>query len=316
MSVTAERPSRPARVAMPEAGSSARGDADAGWGVLRRRAALLAGGAALALAAVAGRLVFLQISRHDHFRGLRERQTRGVVVREQPRMRIAFRDGELAAQSLAADSIFVDPMLVDDPASSARRLAGALGRRLEEIRPLLDANESGDGEGSACRFRWIARRVDAETAGRVRALALRGVGFRTEYLRHYPSGPLAAQVLGGVGVDGQGLDGIELAGDALLRGTTESERVLRDARRRSIAVSAHLTRLRDDGGSLVLTIHRGLQWAVEEELDRVVAEHRPAWACAVVMDPFTGDVLRWPTAPRLTRTPSARPIPHPGATAA
>ncbi len=256
----------------------------------RRRTTLLLVICSLVLAAVMGRLAQLQLRQHDHFRALRERQTRGVVVREQPRMKIAFRDGELAAQSVAATSIFVDPARIRDRAASARLLARALGWPTGRVQPLLAA-ESPSNPGRPCRFRWIKRWATAEETARVRALRLRGVGTRTEYRRRYPSGRLAAQILGGVGVDQQGLDGIELAGDALLRGTSESERVLRDARRRSIAVSADLSRLRDDGGALVLTVHRGVQWIVEAELDRVMAEHRPQWACAVVIDPANGDVL-------------------------
>lgn len=236
------------------------------------------------------RLGYLQCVESGRFGSLREQQTRGVVAHTRPRLKILWRDGSLAADEVPCESLYVEPSLCGDPWTAAVKLGTALRRPPAEMLPYLDPRIP-NAPGRVCEFRWIRRRIAPEEASRVRAFNLPGVGFRPESLRVYPFGSDAAHAIGGVGVDGQGLDGIELGYDSFLRGAQASEEVLRDARRRPIALSPDAPLPPADGAALVLTIHRGIQAVVEEEVDRLVNDQRPAWACAVALDPRSGDVL-------------------------
>lgn len=255
-----------------------------------RRVGLFLGMVALGLFVIFFRLGWLQLVEAERFQSLRDHQTKGKVPHARARLPICWRDGALAAHEVSCQSLYVEPNRIGDRWTTALRLGTALRRPPTEILPYLQ-ERFPNAPDRICKFRWIQRRMTDEEAARVRAFNLPGVGFRSETLRVYPFGSDAAQVLGIVGIDGQGLDGVELSMDVLLQGAQEKEEVLRDALRRPIALSPDAPLPPADGVALVLTLHRGIQSVVEEELDRLVQSQHPSWACAVAMDPATGDVL-------------------------
>src|SRR6185436_227109 len=145
-------------------------------------------------------------------------------------------------------------------------------------------------------FAYLARQISPEEARRVRALAIPGLLFMKESGRYYPNRELAAHVLGYVGIDNQGLAGLESAYNARIRGRDGQMLVLADARRRALFSRADRPPTTGDG--LELTIDQNLQYLAERELRRGVEENHAAAGSVIVMQPQTGDILalaNWPT---------------------
>ncbi len=166
------------------------------------------------VAAVLGRLVFLQVVKYQFFLNLASRQTRRVMDVEPRRGTIYDRNGTELAMSIDVDSVFAVPSEIPDQESTAQVLANVLN---------LDAQDLLARLRSQRNFAWMKRKVDAETSDRIRELNLRGIYFQKEPKRFYPKRDLAAQVIGYVGTDDEGLGGIELVYDDDLRGIPGSK---------------------------------------------------------------------------------------------
>ena len=156
----------------------------------------------------------------------------------------------------------------------------------------------------------MKRKVTPDEVTAVKALGLPGIAFAREPRRFYPNRTLAATVMGHAGSEGSGLDGIELALDKQLRGTSSSVQGMRDALGRDIALStgAAVDGPSTAGSDVVLTIDRYLTFITERALATGAAEHHAKGAVAIMMDPRTGEVLAMAS----RRRPTTRTIP-PGA---
>jgi cell division protein FtsI (penicillin-binding protein 3) len=160
--------------------------------------------------------------------------------------------------------------------------AGELSTRLKEAQ---SANR---------KFAWIARKLDAERAEKIRALNLVGVYTLKEPKRHYPNGELAAHVLGFVGLDEVGLAGIEGAYNERIRGEAGKVTVEEDAHGRPYgSLEAPARR----GETVVLTIDRLVQYKTEQALLAAIERTRAKSATAIVLDPHTGEILALANAP-------------------
>jgi len=250
--------------------------------------ALLASG----FVAVAWRAVQLQVVQRDRLSSeARDQYVRQVVM--QPRRGvITDRSGAQLAGSADAESVFVDPeelaRKVEAPGQALVRLARALGLDPRDLTRKVD-------RGS--RFVWARRRVSPAEAAAVRKLAIPGVQLVAETRRYYPKLTLAGQLIGLVGDDGSGLDGVELALDEVLRGEPAKVPSLRDgAGRMALSEAPGSTRTRE-GARVELTIDQGLQLVTERALADAVRGARALSGMAVAMDPATGEVLAmasWP----------------------
>ncbi len=214
-------------------------------------------------------------------------QTETVVVPGE-RGAILDRKGKELAVSEDAATVFATPYQVKDPAAAARKLAPILGTGQQDILESLADRDSG--------FAYLARKVDLATADRVSALDLKGIGLLPDSRRIYPQGKLAGQVIGTVGVDNQGLSGLEQSEDSVLHGDDGEREVTRDA------LGQELERDTVEGASqgedLRLTLDAGLQARTEEVLAGVGRSYQPDGATAIVMDPRTSEVLataNWPS---------------------
>ncbi|HRC85417.1 MAG TPA: penicillin-binding protein 2, partial [Thermoanaerobaculia bacterium] len=238
--------------------------------------------------AVALRLAYLQVERHDHYTELAERQQQRVVELAPPRGAILDARGRQLAVSGPADSIYAVPRDVKDKAAAIRQLAPLLGVPSPELLSRL----SGDRW-----FVWLRRQIPHETAEAVKKLNLAGIGVREESRRFYPQGELAAQVVGFVGTDFHGLAGLERGFDTEVAGKTGRRVVLRDAGGR-YAFDADLDWTdAEPGQELHLTLDLGLQYLAERELRRSVEEFDAAGGSAVLLDPATGAVLAMASLP-------------------
>ncbi len=198
------------------------------------------------------------------------------------------RRGRELAISADVDTIVASPARVTEPRETASKLAGVLGVDEDTIYELLTRRQSRV---------YVARRVTPAQAAAVRALGLRGIHFEIETARFYPLATLASHVLGFVGRDGQGLGGVELTYDAVLRGTAGKVRTPTDNKGNPLPNASPEYVPPVDGRSLVLTIDEVIQHIVERELDLAMTKHQAQSALAVAMNPKTGEVLAMASRP-------------------
>ncbi|MGH9554378.1 MAG: penicillin-binding protein [Terriglobales bacterium] len=244
-----------------------------------QRLHILAGLLFLWVVAIALRLVYLQVFQYgDLLQRAQRQQQRTIEVA--PRRGIIYdRNGRELAMSATVDSIFAVPSEIPDQASAATLLAGVLNSDPQEITTKLKSSRA---------FAWIARKVDADTSSRIRALNLRGIYFQKESKRFYPKRELAAQALGYVGVDDEGLGGLEHSFDSKLRGAPGKMLISMDARRRWFG---RVEREPDPGENLVLTLDEKIQYIAERELEAAMKRTGSASGTIVVQDPRTGEIL-------------------------
>jgi len=249
----------------------------------KTRVALAVMGFLMAAAALWARLVWLQVIRPDHWVSIARRQHLQVLELAPTRGSILDRNGKPLAVSLRLTSVFADPRHVKDRPLVAARLAPLLNRPESELLAKLSRKDRG--------FVWLARRIPNSAARKIRAMHLPAVHLVMESQRFYPHGYLASHVIGFSGLDTQGLEGLELACDRLLKGEPGWRWLARDARRRGVgAWESGVVRPRD-GLELVLTLDTTLQYVAERALEEAWRSSGAKGACIVVSDPATGEVL-------------------------
>lgn len=200
------------------------------------------------------------------------------------------RTGRLLAYSVDADTIYAVPTEIADAGKTAVALCEALDDCTRKSR-----DELRDRLSQPRAFVYVRRRASPMQAKRVAALALAGVAFRKESKRYYPNRELAAHLLGYVGMDNVGLDGLEATYDTTVRGREGKLLVQTDARRQ---VFSRLERSPTAGASLELTIDEHLQHIAEREIRAGVLAARADGGTSVIMDPHSGEILAmasWPT---------------------
>src|SRR5437763_6022448 len=197
---------------------------------------------------IAARLIQLQVVRYGEFQQRAARQQQRSVEVDSPRGVVFDRNGHELAMSVLVDSVFAVPSEIADPDSTADVLAKVLNLDSADILARFKGSRA---------FCWVARKLDPPTADRVRALNLKGIYFQKEPKRFYPKRELAAQVLGYVGLDDEGLGGIERSYDSKLRGKPGQMLISMDARRKWFG---RVERQPEAGENLVLTIDEKMQY--------------------------------------------------------
>ena len=199
-----------------------------------------------------------------------------------PRGMITDRNGHILARSVECRSVYANPNAVIDVDATSAALAGLIGRPVDQIRPLLAKKRS---------FVWIARRVDDATAEAIRQADLPGADLSREYERIYPYRQVAGQLLGFVGMDGKGLEGVERSFDDRLGGLSVRQAVQRDASGREFYVNSDYEAQPADDVRLTLDLQ--VQSIAEEEIARAVDEYGAKWGGVLVVDVPSGDILAW-----------------------
>ncbi len=215
--------------------------------------------------AIAGRLFWLQIVRHREFqeRAAKQQQRTFEVA---PRRGVLYdRNLRELAMTVLADSIYADPTEIADKPAAARTLAALVHTDPEDALTTQDQIVARLNAGH--NFAWIARRVTPQVAAAVKALNMKGIYFQKEFQRFYPDSEIAAQVLGYVGVDDNGLGGLEEKFDGDLHGRPGLMYTAMDARRK---VLGSTEREPEPGRNLVLTIDENIQFMAERALDRAM----------------------------------------------
>jgi cell division protein FtsI (penicillin-binding protein 3) len=248
----------------------------------RRRLLALLVLSVLAFMAISGRLIVLQVFDAGSLDQAAARQRRTVIELPATRGRIFDRNlGDLAL-SVPARAVWADPRLVRDQRRTAARLAGVLGMSRTRIAERLASNG---------HFVYLARRIPKARGDVVQRMRLPGITVEVDVARRYPSGSVAAQVLGWVDIEGRGVAGIEQQYDGLLRGHPGKIQLERDPQGRAIPQGRRSLEPAEPGTDLVLTIDQHLQYVAEQSLHRAVREHKAKAGSVVVMNPRNGEVL-------------------------
>ncbi len=238
-------------------------------------------------AVISVRLVYLQVVQQSELSAMADRQAEGGRELQSPRGTIYDRNGKVLAISEMAKSLYADPkMLNKSPADTARILAPYLKLSEEDIKDRLEWDTA---------FVWLERTMEREryeaAAQIIKEQRLEGLRFIDENHRYYPNNGLAAQVIGFVGENDKGLDGLEMILDDTIRGSVQKFRLTTDKNNIPIFDSALEKILPDKERSVHLTIDSTIQFLAEKELDGVMERSKPAGAAIIVMDPKTGEIL-------------------------
>ncbi len=256
------------------------------WRLTVRRRAVIAGACLAAWGvAIEARLVHLQVVRHGELLARADRQQNRTVDTYPKRGEIRDRNQRLLAYSVDVDTVYAVPSEIVNPKSAVRSLCAVL----DGCGTASDRKELEERLSRKSPFAFVKRFVSADTAAKVAALDLEGVGLMKENRRFYPNKELASQLLGYVGVDNVGLGGLEAAYDRVIRGRPGRVLVQADAKRK--ALSSRVERAPTTGATLELTIDENLQHIVERELAAGVKANKADGGTAVVMDPLTGEIL-------------------------
>jgi cell division protein FtsI/penicillin-binding protein 2 len=254
------------------------------WRVtLNRRIRAVAIVLTLWVAVIETRLVYLQVFERADLAARAERQQERTQPSPAKRGDILDRRGHVLATSVDADTIYAVPTAIGDAADAAKRICEALADCDRKDRQAL-----ADRLGQRRAFAYVRRQVAPDQARRVAALNLDGIGFVKESRRFYPNKELAAHLLGYVGIDNTGLNGLEYTYDSKIRGKPGTILVHTDARRHAFS---RFERPPTSGSSVELTIDEYLQHIVERELHAGVLLNRAQGGSAILMNPHTGEIL-------------------------
>ncbi len=259
--------------------------------VLRVRAVMVC--AALWSGLIVSRLYTLQISEVSKWRTSAVKQHHTLVELAPERGPILDRNGKRLAVSVPSGSVYVRPASVKDSQATIDSLSEILGMSKSRVEKKLQ---------SKAPFVWVKRQVPRVQAEKVEKLGLKGVGYFLESRRYYPYNHAASALIGKVGIDGQGLSGIEAVYDGHLRGESIRLPVTRDAFGKRIEVpNTQATQDFDlpKGEHLQLTLDARLQLIVDEELEKGRQNANAQSALAVMVDASTGDILAMSQAPAM-----------------
>lgn len=258
-------------------------------GLNRKRAVILNTTIIFAFIAIFLRLTDLMVFNHkllSEKAKLQQVKTEDIHVM---RGNIYDRRGREFAVNMELESLYCDARDVSIDKERVRRLSSALGMEPQAVQAKFQPEK---------RFTWVNRKLTAEKVRMVRDVLgmdrkvkdpeVRGFGFVTEAKRFYPKGELASHIIGNVGMDNQPLEGVELLYDKYLKTAGGKVYFSRDA---SGKVLSSGVEMEARGNDIQLTIDEGLQYIAETELAKAMAKWRAVAATAIIMDPFTGEIL-------------------------
>ena len=255
------------------------------------RALLVAAFIGFWMLAVSARLVYLQVSQHSSLTNRARQQQQNALDTTPQRGEVLDRNGRQLARSVQTISLFLDPADLDagQLECTAQQLSNALGFSYAEV-----SQQLSNAQTTERRFLWIARRLDVDRGNQILALELPGIHPVIEPKRFYPNGSLASHVLGYVGIDGQGLGGVEHSYNSKIKGEPGELFLEKDATGRayeSFEIPAK------PGQTVVLTIDQTIQYHAEQALQAAVSRSHAKSGTAIVLDPRTGEILALANAP-------------------
>ena len=236
------------------------------------------------------RVFYIQVFSYKKLSNLAESLWSRELPISADRGEIVDRNGVVLATNITTTSLVVIPNQIEDKEDAAKKISDILGSDYEDMLAHLSKKTSIE------RVHPEGRQLDYETAEKIDALKIDGVYLVKESKRYYPYGDLLSHVLGYVGIDNQGLSGLELYYDDYLTGEDGSIKYFSDGKGHKLEL-AEIYEAPTSGITLQLTVDIELQQAVENELDNAIAKSDADSAIAIAMDPDTGEILAMASRP-------------------
>jgi len=237
---------------------------------------------------IVGRMFQLQVLKKEQLYKLAARQQSSQIPLVPKRGTIYDRNENDLAVSVEVDSVYAESKRVVEVEKTVQKLSAIFQNDQKELREKLKSRKS---------FEWIERKISPKETEAVKALNLSGIHFLRENKRFYPNSHLAAHIIGFVGLDSKGLEGIELQHDVLLNGKQNVLITERDAMGRGIMMSGGPYEKEEHYRNIILTIDKQIQHVAETELSHSVQKWGANGGMVIVMDPKTGKILALTSSP-------------------
>jgi len=231
---------------------------------------------------IVGRMFQLQVLKKEQLYKLAAQQHHVQIPLVPKRGTIYDNKGNELAVSIEVDSVYADSRKIIDVERTAKELSSVLQIDEEELRERLKNRKT---------FEWVQRKISPKEVAELKTLSLPGVYFLKENRRFYPNMELAAHIIGFVGLDSKGLEGIEFQYDALLNGKGDVWTLERDARGCEIVMDGVPVEREDYHRNVFLTIDKHIQHVAETELSHSVQKWGAKGGMVIAMDPLTGKIL-------------------------
>lgn len=225
---------------------------------------------------------YIQLVPNNKLTNLQNRQFETSMTLQSRRGNIVDKNLKEIALSNQAYSLYADPKNVELPKKYAKILAKKLNINYENLYSKLKDKKK--------RFVWVQRFLDKNQYEAIKELELKGLAFVEEWKRFYPNEGLLSQTLGSVGQDGNGLEGLELKYEDLLKGDLTKKKVRRDARGRPLNIDGMIVTENQDGNDIQLTIDTDLQFYMQNELQYSLSEFEAESALGVILDAKTSAI--------------------------
>ena len=266
-----------------------------------RRTLFVAAFVAFWMLGISARLVHLQVTRHDKLVARAHQQQQDAIETSPTRGPVLDREERELARTIDTTSVFIAPdEFKQNKNDTDAQITAGIECTAQSLSSLLGLdqrtvfNQINDARNSGRRFLWIARRIAPDKATLLEAMDLAGVHTKKEPKRFYPNGSLAANVLGFVGLDGNGLAGIEQVYNEKIVGEPGKIFIEKDSLGRAYESTEVVGR---PGQTIILTIDQSIQYQAEAALTTAIAQSGAKAGTAIVLDPHTGDILALANAP-------------------
>lgn len=233
------------------------------------------------------RLYNVQVVKHEYYSKKAESQVKKYIKIRAPRGKIYDRNFNVVAENVGESYYFgINTKKVTNKKDLAKRLAKITGEKYKKYEKALKSKKG---------FVWVCKGLDGQQKKEILSVLNSDESYAASFNvvpnRIYPYGYVGGQVLGYTGVDGEGLDGVELYFNEKLEGEEGWEYVWKDAMQRKTYSTGYNRKEPKEGNSLVLTIDKDFQAIVEDELENAVTKWKAKKASCVVVDPHSGEVL-------------------------
>lgn len=242
---------------------------------------------------VIGKVFYIQVIDYKKLNSLAENLWSRNLPVKADRGIIYDRNGEILADNLTTTSLVLIPNQIKDKKDVTTKLSEILNVPYDDMFKHVNKRTSIE------RVHPEGRRLSYEIADKIRNLKLDGVYLVKESQRYYPNDTYMSHTLGYVGIDNQGLSGLELMYDNYLTGKDGAIKYFSDAKGNKLRLS-EVYEKPQDGMNLTLTINKDIQASIERELDNAVTKYNPDMAIGLAMDPNSGEILGMSSRPNFS----------------